>query len=98
MKHTDAQWYFEDVSLVGETATDLAEYTTLGVPADVKYRGEIIDLTPTIPWKPLEPGFTHPIPLIPATPIPQPKPKPTPTMKSIESVSLSHYFTWRQEI
>ncbi len=93
-----AQWYFEDVSLVGETATDLAEYTTLGVPADVKYRGEIIDLTPTIPWKPLEPGFTHPIPLIPATPIPQPKPKPTPTMKSIESVSLSHYFTWRQEI
>lgn len=93
-----AQWYFEDVSLVGETATDLAEYTTLGVPADVKYRGEIIDLTPAIPWKPLEPGFTHPIPLIPATPIPQPKPKPTPTMKSIESVSLSHYFTWRQEI
>ena len=66
------------------------------MPKDVKSRGEIIDLATSLPWEPLEPGFTHPKPLFPATPIP--KPEPTPTMKSIESISLSHYFTWRQEI
>ena len=91
-----AQWYFEDPELVGETATSIKEYEALHLPKDVKYRGEIIDLATSIPWEPLEPGFTHPKPLFPATPIP--KPEPTPTMKSIESISLSHYFTWRQEI
>ena len=91
-----AQWYFEDSELVAETATSIKEYEALHLPKDVKYRGEIIDLATSIPWEPLEPGFTHPKPLFPATPIP--KPEPTPTMKSIESISLSHYFTWRQEI
>ncbi|WP_368430391.1 autotransporter outer membrane beta-barrel domain-containing protein [uncultured Parasutterella sp.] len=92
-----AQWYFENTELVGETATDLNEYAA-GLPKNVKYRGEIIDLATWFPQYPLEPGFTHPLPLFPATPIPKPNPQPTPTMKSIEAVSLSHYFTWRQEI
>lgn len=88
-----AQWYFEDIDLVQEANSEVPEKVK---DAGAKYRGEIIDLATWFPWEPMEPGFTHPFPLIPATPIP--KPQPTPTMKSIESVSLSHYFTWRQEI
>ncbi|WP_251452737.1 autotransporter outer membrane beta-barrel domain-containing protein [Parasutterella muris] len=90
-----AQWYFEDIELVQDSASDVPS-SVIGEGA--KYRGEIIDLATWFPQYPLEPGFTHPLPLFPATPIPKPNPQPTPTMKSIEAVSLSHYFTWRQEI
>lgn len=91
-----AQWYFEDIDLVQDAESDVPATVT---KEGAKYRGELIDLATWFPLYPLEPGFTHPVPLIPATPIPRPQPQPpTPTMKSIESVSLNHYFTWRQEI
>ncbi len=84
--------FFEDIDLVQEANSEVPE--KLKMQGQNTERGEIIDLATWFPWEPMEPRFTHPFPLIPATPIP--KPQPTPTMKSIESVSLSHYFTWRQ--